>query len=73
MEGDLKRLVTARGLLGAGLFMIAGLAYLYIFRSKIGLYEALIDIGFLNILAPAACIWINRKPEPASEGSKLIQ
>ena len=73
MEGGFNKFVTARGLIGAGLFVISGLLYLLIFREKIGLWEALVDIGFLIILAPAACLWINRKPEPTTERSKLIE
>ncbi len=72
MEGELKKYVTARGLVGAALFVISGIFYLIIFREKVGLWEALVDIVFLILLAPAACLWINRKVEPGSEHTKLI-
>lgn len=72
MEGGFSKFVTARGLVGSGLFVVSGLAYLIIFREKIGWWEALVDIGFLIILAPAVCLWINRKPEPDSERPKLV-
>jgi hypothetical protein len=72
MEGDLRRFVTARGLAGAGLFVISGLAYLLLFRSNLGIWKALIAIGFLILLAPSACLWINRKAQPVSEHPKLI-
>ena len=72
MEGELKKYVTVRGLVGAALFVISGIFYLIIFHEKVGVWEALVDIGFLIILAPAACLWINRKAEPIPERTKLI-
>jgi hypothetical protein len=72
MEGELNKYLTARGLAGAGLFVVSGLVYLIIFREKVGLWEAVVDIVFLVVLAPAACLWINRKVEPGSEHTKLI-
>ena len=74
MEGEVNKYWTGRGIAGAALFVVSGLAYLIIFRERVGLWEALVDVGFLMILAPAVCLWINRRAEPGgSESSKLIQ
>ena len=74
MEGEFNKYWTGRGIAGAALFVVSGLAYLIIFRERVGLWEALVDVGFLMILAPAVCLWINRRAEPGgSESSKLIQ
>jgi hypothetical protein len=64
--------ITIRGLVGSLLFLIVGVFLLYTEHSRMGTVETLINIGILFALMPAACLWVNRKPDLTSASSTAL-
>ena len=73
MERNIRNYLTLRGMLGASLFLIAGLFALYATYSRTDGFEKLIEVVCLLIVTPAACLWINRKSASSSQRSSAIQ
>jgi hypothetical protein len=69
MTRQIGSFITIRGLAGSILFLIVGVFLLYTEHSKMGTTETLINIGILFAIMPAACLWINRKPDFTSASS----
>jgi hypothetical protein len=67
MEPNVRAYLTLRGMIGASLFAISGLIALYISYSRISIIEMAIEIACLLVVAPAACLWINRNPSATSQ------
>jgi hypothetical protein len=72
MRRHIGPFITIRGLSGSLLFLIVGVFLLYTEHSRMGAVEKLINIGILFVLMPAACLWINRKPDFTSASSTAI-
>ena len=73
MKPNIGAYLTLRGMIGASLFVISGLLALYISYSRISIIETVIEIVSLLVVAPAACLWINRNPASTYQQSSVSQ